>query len=85
MPPVSLEKHDWTGDQRPQHWHLVSVFLDDGYSDFLNFCEAAGFLGVPDFISMNPQDMAILCNTSTVRQHGLGARRLADGHPQPII
>jgi hypothetical protein len=56
-----------------------------GIPDFLNFCEAAGFLGVPDFnINENPQDMADFIeyangSTNTV----WGAKRVADGHPQP--
>jgi Domain of Unknown Function (DUF1080)/Alpha-L-arabinofuranosidase C-terminal domain len=56
-----------------------------GIPDFLNFCEAAGFLGVPDFnINETPQDMADFIEyanglTNTV----WGARRLADGHQQP--
>jgi len=39
-----------------------------GIPDFLNLCEAAGFLGVPDFnINETPQACRFLCNTSTVQ------------------
>ncbi len=59
--------------------------MEWGIPDFLNFCEAAGFLGVPDFnINETPQDMADFMQyvngpTNTV----WGAQRAADGHPSP--
>ena len=56
-----------------------------GIVDFLNFCEAAGFLGVPDFnTGETPQDMANFIeyvNDST--DSAWGWRRLMDGHPKP--
>ena len=74
-------------DQRPPYNGTWYPYSSDGWGipDFLNFCEAAGFLGVPDFnINETPQDIADFMqyangSTNTV----WGARRLADGHPQP--
>ncbi len=74
-------------DQRPPYTGTWYPYSSDGWGilDFLNFCEALGFLGVPDFnINETPQDMADFMqyangSTNTV----WGARRLADGHPQP--
>src|ERR1700723_1164128 len=53
--------------------------------DFLNFCEAAGFLGVPDFnINEPPQDMADFIEYAKGPTNSVwGAQRMADGHPQP--
>ena len=73
-------------DQRPPYTGTWYAYSSDGWGipDFLNFCEAAGFLGVPDFnINETPQDMAdfmqyVNGSTNTV----WGAKRLADGHPQ---
>lgn len=56
-----------------------------GIPDFLNFCQAAGIVGIPDFnINETPRDMADFVEyangpTNTV----WGAQRAADGHPQP--
>ena len=57
-----------------------------GIIDFLSFCEAAGFLGIPDFnIDESPQDMADFVeyvNGSPESQWG--KQRVADGHPAPF-
>jgi hypothetical protein len=74
-------------DQRPPYAGTWYPYSSDGWGipDFLNFCETAGFLGVADCnINETPQDMADFIQyvngpTNTV----WGARRLADGHPQP--
>jgi hypothetical protein len=74
-------------DQRPPYSGTWYPYSSDGWGipDFLNFCEAAEFLGVPDFnIDETPQDMAdfmqyVNGSTNTV----WGAQRRADGHPQP--
>jgi hypothetical protein len=74
-------------DRRPPYTGTWYAFSTDGWGipDFLNFCEAAGFLGVPDFnINETPQDIADFIQyvngaTNTV----WGEQRLADGHPQP--
>jgi hypothetical protein len=89
---VNAAGYRWTNmigprDLRPPYtgtWYLYST---DGWGipDFLNFCDAAGFLGIPDFnINETPQDMAdfmqyVNGSTNTV----WGAQRVADGHPQP--
>lgn len=56
-----------------------------GIPDFLNFCQAAGFLGVPDFnINESPQDMADFIEYAKGPTNSVwGAQRVADGHPQP--
>lgn len=74
-------------DSRPPYTGTWYPYSTDGWGipDFLNFCEAAGFLGVPDFnINETPRDMADFMQyvngpTNTV----WGARRAADGHPAP--
>ena len=74
-------------DQRPPYSGTWYPYSSDGWGipDFLNFCEATEFLGVPDFnIDETPQDMAdfmqyVNGSTNTV----WGAQRRADGHPQP--
>jgi hypothetical protein len=73
--------------QRPPYHGTWYSYASNGWGipDFLNFCEAAGILGVPDFnVNETPQDMADFIEyangpTNTV----WGARRLADGHPRP--
>jgi len=53
--------------------------------DFLNLCEAAGFLSIPDFnIDESPQDMADFVEyVNGAAESEWGAKRAADGHPQP--
>jgi hypothetical protein len=56
-----------------------------GIFDFLNFCEAAGFLAVPDVnCNETPQDMAnfVECVNGPADSEW-GRRRAADGHPKP--
>ena len=66
------------------HWYPYS---SDGWGtfDFLNFCEAAGFLGIPDFdINESPQDMADLMDYLNASSDSeWGRKRIADGHPKP--
>ncbi len=54
-----------------------------GIFDFLNFCEAAGFLAVPDVnIDETPQDMADFMEyVSGPASSPWGRKRAADGHP----
>lgn len=56
-----------------------------GIIDFLNFCEAAGFLGVPDFnTGETPQDMADFIEyVNSPAGSEWGKKRAADGHPKP--
>ena len=89
---VNAAGYRWTNmigprDLRPPYTGTWYPYSSDGWGipDFLNFCEAAGFLGVPDFnINETPQDMANFmeyANGST--NTAWGAQRAADGHPQP--
>lgn len=74
-------------DRRPPYNGTWYPYSSDGWAipDFLNFCEAAGFLGIPDLnVNETAQDMAdfiqyVNGTTNTV----WGAQRAADGHPQP--
>lgn len=56
-----------------------------GILDFLNFCEAAGIVGVPDFnMGESPQDMADFIEyVNGPADSRWGKRRVADGHPEP--
>jgi hypothetical protein len=56
-----------------------------GIFDFLDFCEAAGLLGIPDLNSFEtPQDMAdFLEYANGPADSRWGRRRAADGHPKP--
>ena len=89
---VNAAGYRWTNmigprELRPPYAGTWYPYASDGWGipDFLNFCQAAGFLAVPDFnINETPQDMANFMqyangSTNTV----WGARRAADGHPQP--
>jgi hypothetical protein len=73
--------------QRPPyegHWHPHSS-NGWGIFDFLNFCEAAGFLGIPDVdINESPKDLADLMDyLNGAPDSAWGAKRVADGHPAP--
>jgi hypothetical protein len=89
---VNAGGYRWTNmigprDLRPPYTGTWYPYSSDGWGipDFLNFCEAAGFLGILDFnINETPQDMADFMeyangSTNTV----WGGQRAADGHPQP--
>jgi hypothetical protein len=56
-----------------------------GIFDFLNFCEAAGFLGIPDVnMGETPQDMADFIEyVNGPASSEWGRKRAADGHPAP--
>lgn len=56
-----------------------------GIFDFLNFCEAAGFLGIPDVnMGETPQDMADFIEyVNGPAKSEWGRKRAADGHPAP--
>jgi Domain of Unknown Function (DUF1080)/Alpha-L-arabinofuranosidase C-terminal domain len=73
--------------QRPPyegHWYPYSS-NGWGIFDFLNFCEAAGFLGIPDLdINESPQDMAgFMDYLNAAPDNELGRKRAVDGHPAP--
>ncbi|HEY1790177.1 MAG TPA: family 16 glycoside hydrolase, partial [Verrucomicrobiae bacterium] len=89
---VNAAGYRWTNmigprDLRPPYNGTWYPYSSDGWGipDFLNFCEAAGFLGVPDFnINEAPQDMADFVQYATSPATSQwGAQRAADGHPQP--
>ena len=89
---VNAAGYRWTNmigprDLRPPYTGTWYPYSSDGWGipDFLNFCEAAGFLGVPDFnINETPQDMANFMEYANGSKNTQwGAQRAADGHPQP--
>jgi hypothetical protein len=74
-------------DRRPPYagtWYPQST-NGWGIIDFLDLCEAAGFLAVPDFnADETPQDMADFVEYVNGPAESLwGRRRVADGHPKP--
>jgi hypothetical protein len=74
-------------DRRPPYhgtWYRYST-NGWGIADFMTFCEAAGFEYIPAFnMDETPQDMADFIEYTKGVPDGLwGAKRLADGHPQP--
>jgi alpha-L-arabinofuranosidase len=73
--------------QRPPyegHWYPYS---SDGWGifDFLNFCEAARIVGIPDLdINESPNDLADFMDyLNGAPDSEWGAKRVADGHPAP--
>jgi alpha-L-arabinofuranosidase-like protein len=74
-------------DRRPPYMGTWYRYSSNGWGipDFLNFCEAAGFLGVPDFnMGETPQDMSDFIEYVNGPTNSVwGARRFADGHPLP--
>jgi hypothetical protein len=73
--------------QRPPyegHWYPYSS-NGWGIFDFLNFCEAAGFLGIPDLdINESPRDMADFMDfLNSAPDTKWGGNRAIDGHPAP--
>jgi hypothetical protein len=66
------------------HWYPYSS-NGWGIFDFLNFCEAAGFPGIPDLdINETPQDMADFMDyLDAAPDSEWGKKRAADGHPAP--
>ena len=74
-------------DRRPPYRGTWYRYSTDGWGiiDFLNFCEAAGFLGIPDLnINESPEDIADFVEyVNGPTNTRWGARRAADGHPKP--
>lgn len=74
-------------DRRPPYQGTWYRYSTNGWGiiDFLNLCEAAGFMAIPAFnMGESPQDMADFIeyvNGSADRPWG--RRRAEDGHPQP--
>ncbi len=74
-------------DHRPPyrgHWYPHSS-NGWGMIDFLDLCDAAGFMAIPDFnIDETPRDMADFIDYANGPVDGeWGKRRAADGHPTP--
>ncbi len=74
-------------DRRPLyrgHWYPYST-NGWGIVDFVQFCEAAGFLAIPAFnLDETPQDMAdFLAYMNGPADSEWGRKRAADGHPDP--
>ncbi len=74
-------------DRRPPyhgHWYPHST-NGWGIVDFLDLCDAAGFLAIPDFnIDETPEDLADFIEYANgPADSAWGRRRAADGHPAP--
>lgn len=74
-------------DRRPPHRGTWYPYSSNGWGiiDFLDFCEAAGFLGIPAFnIEETPEDMVDFVEyVNGDRKTEWGAKRSEDSHPQP--
>ena len=86
-PGYRWEKMIGPRDRRPPYHGTWYSYASNGWGipDFLNFCETAGFLGIPDFnVNESPSAMADFIEYANGPANTVwGARRLADGHPQP--
>ena len=75
-------------DRRPPYQGTWYPHSTNGWGiiDFLSFCQAAGFLGIPDFnIDETPQDLADFVEyVNGPADSPWGRRRVADGHPAPF-
>ena len=73
-------------DRRPPYSGTWYPYSSNGWGivDFLNVCEAAGFLAIPAFnMGETPQDMAdFMQYVNGPAESPWGRRRVADGHPQ---
>lgn len=74
-------------DRRPPYNGTWYPYSTNGWGiiDFLNLCEAAGFLGIPAFnMDQTPQDMADFIEyVNGPADSPWGKQRAADGHPRP--
>lgn len=74
-------------DRRPPYRGTWYPHSSNGWGipDFIEFCEAAGFLAIPAFnLDESPQDMADFVEYANGPATSVwGARRAADGHPEP--
>ncbi len=89
---VNTAEYRWkkmTGPRalRPPYQGFWYPYSSDGWGiiDFLNFCEAAGFLGIPALnIDETPEDMADFVEyVNGPVDTQWGAKRALDGHPKP--
>jgi hypothetical protein len=71
-------------EQRPPYRGFWYPHSSNGWGifDFLNFCEAAGFLGIPDVnMDESPQDMTVFVEyVNGPSDSEWGRKRAADGH-----
>lgn len=74
-------------DRRPPYRGTWYPYSTNGWGiiDFINFCEAAGFLCIPDLnMDETPQDMADFVEyINGPAESPWGRRRVQDGHPEP--
>jgi len=74
-------------DRRPPYHGTWHDHTSNGWGilDFLNFCEAAGFLPIPDFnVNESAGDMADFIEYANGSPESpWGRKRVADGHPRP--
>jgi hypothetical protein len=74
-------------EKRPPYvgWWYPQSSNGWGIFEFMNFCEAAGFLAIPDVnMGETPQDMADFVRyVNGPKESEWGRRRAADGHPKP--
>ncbi len=74
-------------DRRPPYHGTWYPYSSNGWGilDFLNFCEAADFLGIPAFnIEETPEDMADFAEyVNGAPESRWGRKRVKDGHPEP--
>lgn len=74
-------------EHRPPYegWWYPHASNGWGIFDFLNFCEAAGFLAIPDVnMGETPQDLADFVEyVNGPADSEWGRQRVADGHPAP--
>ncbi len=74
-------------DRRPTHAGTWYPYSSNGWGilDFLDFCEAAGFVAIPDLnMGETPQDIADFIEyVNGPADTPWGRQRVADGHPAP--
>jgi alpha-L-arabinofuranosidase len=74
-------------DRRPPYTGTWYRYSTNGWGilDFLDLCEAAGFLGIPAFnMGETPRDMAAFIEyVNGPADSEWGRKRAADGHPRP--
>ncbi len=89
---VNAEGYRWKGmvgprEQRPPYRGTWYPYSTNGWAvfDFLDLCEAAGFVGIPDLnVNETPADLADFVEyVNGDAGTPWGRRRAADGHPAP--
>lgn len=89
---INAEEHRWKKmvgprDRRPPYHGTWYRYSSNGWGiiDFLDFCETAGFLGIPAFhIMETPEDMADFVEyVNGASDTEWGRKRVEDGHPEP--